>query len=496
MKNGTHIMITAAFLAVGAANAQQWVFVDGPQPTIQNSGWVFEVSVENGNELTLTKCIGSPPYVTGLALPLGSSFTEDYKIVGINGVNQAGGILGTHRDKADSLTLPDSLTNIGDYAFNDCPALTGGLTLPNAVTNIGVHAFQWCGFTGTLIIPDTVTNIGNDAFSFNTFTEIFTPSEGVSFGDYVFADNPPLKAVRYSGGYPASVGAYHYFSSTTVTSYVAAANAQSWDPYVSPANTLSTTGAAIWQGYPIRCSTLVVSFDGNGATNGPFSVQAAIQGEPYGTLPEAAKPGYTADWTLDDATVTAASIVTATTNHTLVAQWTANTYRLAFAPGDALPYNPSRYTQDVTYDTLTALLPNAYVYPGHTFAGWLCAADNHIYRDGVTVLNLAVSGRVGMVAQWAPIGFLGEGVLIGSITVDIGGDVTLTWPPVKCNAYAVYVTDDLAAPPEAWAAFVEGVEANLYITRGTLDSAMLPLKLFKGADLNTDRLFFAVRVLN
>ena len=63
------------------------------------------------------------------------------------------------------LTLPNSLKEIGDYAFYECNGFTGSLIIPDGVTSIGDGAFNGCsGFTGSLNIPDNVTNIGDGAF--------------------------------------------------------------------------------------------------------------------------------------------------------------------------------------------------------------------------------------------------------------------------------------------------------------------------------------------
>ena len=39
-----------------------------------------------------------------------------------------------------SVTIPDSVTSIGDYAFSYCTGLTS-VTIPNSVTSIGADAF-------------------------------------------------------------------------------------------------------------------------------------------------------------------------------------------------------------------------------------------------------------------------------------------------------------------------------------------------------------------
>ena len=65
-----------------------------------------------------------------------------------------------------SISLPSTITSIGDYAFSGCNKLTGSLTIPSGVTTIGAYAFSDCtGLDGTLTIPSSVTSIGESAFS-------------------------------------------------------------------------------------------------------------------------------------------------------------------------------------------------------------------------------------------------------------------------------------------------------------------------------------------
>ncbi len=62
-----------------------------------------------------------------------------------------------------SLVIPDSVTNIGDYAFWNSRSLTN-IVIPNSVTSIGDNAFEYCFSLSNLIIPDGVTSIGDGAF--------------------------------------------------------------------------------------------------------------------------------------------------------------------------------------------------------------------------------------------------------------------------------------------------------------------------------------------
>ena len=63
-----------------------------------------------------------------------------------------------------NLSIPSSVTRIGYEAFRYCNGLTGSLTIGSGITSIEEEVFNCCGFTGTLTIPNSVTRIGNRAF--------------------------------------------------------------------------------------------------------------------------------------------------------------------------------------------------------------------------------------------------------------------------------------------------------------------------------------------
>lgn len=58
-----------------------------------------------------------------------------------------------------SVTIPDSVSNIGERAFAGCSRLTD-ITIPDRVTRIGEQAFQACVGLTDITIPDSVTSLG------------------------------------------------------------------------------------------------------------------------------------------------------------------------------------------------------------------------------------------------------------------------------------------------------------------------------------------------
>ena len=76
------------------------------------------------------------------------------------------------------ITIPDTVTTIGQQAFAGCISLES-VTLPPALTTIEVQMFQGCKSLSSVIIPESVTVISNYAFGGCTALEEITIPDSV-----------------------------------------------------------------------------------------------------------------------------------------------------------------------------------------------------------------------------------------------------------------------------------------------------------------------------
>lgn len=96
------------------------------------------------------------------------------------------------------LVIPDSVTSIGNYAFENCSSFKS-ITLPDSVTNIGSSAFSGCTSLASISLPDSVTNVGYSAFRDCTSLKSVTiPDSVTSIGNYAFENCDSLEKVYIS----------------------------------------------------------------------------------------------------------------------------------------------------------------------------------------------------------------------------------------------------------------------------------------------------------
>ena len=139
-----------------------------------------------------------------------------------------------------SITMPNTITSIGDSAFGNCSELTS-VTISNSVTNIASYAFSGCkckiiwdnptitiigtyafsGYQGTSItIPDSVTSISDYAFNdCSSLTSIIIPNSVISIGDNAFYKCSSLRNVTMQDSV-INMGDYVFYYCNSLTSII------------------------------------------------------------------------------------------------------------------------------------------------------------------------------------------------------------------------------------------------------------------------------------
>ena len=97
--------------------------------------------------------------------------------------------------------IPEGTTEIGAFAFFNNDALTN-IVIPDSVTEIGEWAFKSCGLT-SVVIPDSVTKIGDDAFSdCCALTSVVISNSVTKIGRNVFSDCRALTSIKVAEDNP------------------------------------------------------------------------------------------------------------------------------------------------------------------------------------------------------------------------------------------------------------------------------------------------------
>jgi len=119
-----------------------------------------------------------------------------------------------------AVTIPASVTSIGDWAFQGDSSLTSVTFAEGSqLTSIGFQAFFGTNFT-SITIPSSMTSIGNSAFQNTALTSITIPATITSIGVSSF-DAQRLASVTFAeGSQLTSIGASAFANDTSLTSII------------------------------------------------------------------------------------------------------------------------------------------------------------------------------------------------------------------------------------------------------------------------------------
>lgn len=344
--------------------------------------------------------------------------------------------------KIETAEVADGETAVMDGMFAGCVSLRGGATqtdmsmIPNTVTNIGERAFQGCTSLTAFVVPDSVAAIGASVFQNCTNLWNVTLSRSLTaLPDYAFDGCTRLETMvvpesvsylgcRFFSGCSdpdsgdevanalyclcTNAPAYHASAYAAIkgdmTTYVLQ-NSRSWDGRQG-----SRVLPQSWNGYPITYWTpnrFDVAFDANGGRFDLASGSASTWSEQQITdttyaLPstEPVRPGWAFEgwWTeqTGGAEVRYTTKVTATRAHTLYAHWRSLGERMTVTfnsnGGTVVVPGSQDYVPGQTFGQFPVPTRRGYL-----FTGWYRMPN----MPGVTVTEeTAIEADVTLYAHW------------------------------------------------------------------------------------------------
>ena len=198
----TTIILCLAFTYEGSPNQQLELSNADYTYTDTYGDWTYTVS---GSDATITKFTGSTPDVV-----IPSTITKDgttYTVKALYRYSASGyddGVFYGVRSTLQNITIPNTITTIGGYAFSNCTGLTS-VEIPASVTSIVEGAFECTGLT-SITIPASVTSIGSRVFYNCTgLTSVEIPASVTSIGSSAFQNCKGLTSVTI-GNSVTSIG--------------------------------------------------------------------------------------------------------------------------------------------------------------------------------------------------------------------------------------------------------------------------------------------------
>jgi BspA type Leucine rich repeat region (6 copies) len=128
------------------------------------------------------------------------------------------------------VTIPDSVTNIGNFAFDQCSGMTN-IIFSNGVTTIGIGAFIQCLGLTNLTIPDNIVTIGAQAFySCHNLTNIVIGSGVTSVGSGAFDQCSSLTSIIIPNNV-TTIGSQAFMSCTRLINIIIGSGVTNIGPY-------------------------------------------------------------------------------------------------------------------------------------------------------------------------------------------------------------------------------------------------------------------------
>lgn len=114
-----------------------------------------------------------------------------------------------YRAQIKKVTLPDGITQIGNYAFSGCTNLES-INIPNGVESIRQSAFYRCSSLKSITFPSTLETIGGDSFAECTsLAAVRIPVSVTSIGEAAFCHCTALTEITFDHAYSSQLSIGH-----------------------------------------------------------------------------------------------------------------------------------------------------------------------------------------------------------------------------------------------------------------------------------------------
>jgi len=192
--------------------------------------------LNENNEFNEVTSITIPETVTSIGNYTFYNCTSLTNITILGDITSIGDVAFGYCKSLESITLPKSVTNIGDYAFYNCENLTSltisesetSIKISESETSIGNYAFSGCTSLTSITIPENVTSIGKNAFEYCTSLTSITISENVvSIGDSAFSSCDNLNTLHIATSVK-SIGKNAFEFCTSLTNVYYKGNIINW----------------------------------------------------------------------------------------------------------------------------------------------------------------------------------------------------------------------------------------------------------------------------
>ncbi len=246
----------------------------GIQAFATANGSLYDTSIISGVRIVDGWVVDCGPFSSGSggALAVGKVVLKGVRGVADNAFDQC--------DLLEEIIVEDTVRDIGNYAFTQCPGLTNvwicdnvtigiglfsrdnaleSVRLPNEISIIGGNLFYQCRNLKSITIPEGVIRIEGYAFDgCQSLTSITIPDRVVNIGERAFASCTGLTAFAFKGP-PPSVGTNPFGggNNSAVGTYTAE-HAAAWEAVID--------SKGYWNGLKMKPSYYTVIYDANNGT--------------------------------------------------------------------------------------------------------------------------------------------------------------------------------------------------------------------------------------